>query len=170
MKYTRFEDLPVWQKAVELARAVYDMARAPAFRAHPGLRDQLERAALSVSNNIAEGFERGTTSELLAFLYIARGSSGEVRSMLCVMEGMDDFHALHPQLAALKLTAESCSRQIRGWSDNLQNSEIQRQRHLTDRSRQVFQQRKRRDEFMQELDRIRAETESARATGTAKTI
>ncbi|MEW6160429.1 MAG: four helix bundle protein [Verrucomicrobiota bacterium] len=51
------------------------------FKASRGFRDQLDRAGLSVSNNIAEGFERGTTNELLAFLYIARGSAGEVRSM-----------------------------------------------------------------------------------------
>src|SRR5205814_1549427 len=46
------------------------------------LRDQLQRAGLSISNNIAEGFERGSTSELLAYLYIARGSAGETRSGL----------------------------------------------------------------------------------------
>lgn len=82
MKYARFEDLPVWKGSTELARRVYVLTRTPFF-AQPGdLCDQLRRAALSVSNNIAEGFERGSTKELLMFLYIARGSVGEVRSML----------------------------------------------------------------------------------------
>jgi len=57
-------------------------------------RNHFERAVLSVTNNIAEGFERGTTNELLSFLYIARGSAGEVRSMLCLLERrpwMKDF-------------------------------------------------------------------------------
>jgi four helix bundle protein len=80
--YKRFEDLPVWQSAAELYDRTDDfLDRAPP-RMRPSFRDQLERAALSVSNNIAEGFERGTTNELLMFLYIARGSAGEVRSML----------------------------------------------------------------------------------------
>jgi four helix bundle protein len=87
MKYRRFEDLPVWQDSVELARKMYEFTAAEPLRRHRGLRDQLESAALSVSNNIAEGFERGTTKELLAFLYIARGSAGEVRSMLHVLNG-----------------------------------------------------------------------------------
>ncbi|HEV2492399.1 MAG TPA: four helix bundle protein [Terriglobia bacterium] len=51
----------------------------------------LLRRGVSVSNNIAEGFERGTTPELLTFLYIARGSAGEVRSMLCLIEGIPEF-------------------------------------------------------------------------------
>ena len=85
MTYETFEDLPVWQKAAEL----YDLAddfldHAPA-RLRPSFRDQLERAVVSVSNNIAEGFERGTTAELLQFIYIARGSAGEVRSMLSLL-------------------------------------------------------------------------------------
>ena len=58
------------------------MTEANERRLSFSLRDQLERAALSVSKNIAEGFERGTTNELLCFIYIARGSAGEVRSIL----------------------------------------------------------------------------------------
>jgi len=82
VKYTRFEDLPVWKSAIDLAVQIYFLTAQEEFRAQRGLRDQLERAVVSISNNIAEGFERGTTQELLTFLYIARGSSGEVRSML----------------------------------------------------------------------------------------
>ncbi len=82
MRYKRFEDLPVWNAAMELALRVYTLTRDRFFSQSGDLRDQLRRAALSVSNNIAEGFERGSTAELLAYLYIARGSAGEVRSML----------------------------------------------------------------------------------------
>ena len=86
MQYKSFEDLPVWQEAIELARSMYEFTALDPLRSHSGLRDQLEHATLSISNNIAEGFERGTTNELLAFLYIARGSTGEVRSMMRVLE------------------------------------------------------------------------------------
>ena len=82
MTYENFEELPVWQKAADLYEATEELLENEAFKATRGFRDQLDRAALSVSNNIAEGFERGTTNELIQFLYIARGSAGEVRSML----------------------------------------------------------------------------------------
>ena len=85
MRYKRFEDLPVWNAAIDLAIAIYSLNSRPEFNSRYSLRDQLERAAVSVSNNIAEGFERGRNNELLAFLYIARGSAGEVRSMLCLL-------------------------------------------------------------------------------------
>ena len=89
MKYERFEDLPVWKAAIDLAVRVYELTRNKFFSQPGDLRSQLRRAALSVSNNIAEGFERGSTAELLAFLYIARGSAGEVRSMLLFAERFD---------------------------------------------------------------------------------
>jgi four helix bundle protein len=147
MTYQRFEDLPVWQKAAELYEATEDLLENEAFKATHGFRDQLDRAALSVSNNIAEGFERGTTNELLAFLYIARGSAGEVRSMLTLkLRRADKRHwpaNLKSELSNLKSMAESCSRQIRGWADSLQNSEIKGQRHLTDKSRREDEQKKR---------------------------
>jgi hypothetical protein len=69
MKYDRFEKLPVWNTVLELAERVYRITRHGFFVQPGDLRNQLRRTALSVSNNIAEGFERGSTAELLAFLY-----------------------------------------------------------------------------------------------------
>lgn len=147
MTYERFEDLPVWQKAAELYELTEDLLETESLRATRGFRDQLDRAALSVSNNVAEGFERGTTNELLAFLYIARGSAGEVRSMLTLKlrraQKAGWSADLKSQISNLKSVAESCSRQLRGWADALQNSEIKGQRHLTDKSRRADEQKQR---------------------------
>jgi four helix bundle protein len=155
MTYQRFEDLPVWQEAARLYELTEDLLENASFPATRGFRDQLDRAALSVSNNIAEGFERGTTNELLAFLYIARGSAGEVRSMLCVKErraAKAGWTAdLKSQILHLKSTAESCSRQLRGWADSLQNSDIKGQRHLTNKSRREDDQKKRAAACQKEL-------------------
>ena len=154
MKYKRFEELPVWQAASELAVRTFGLGqKAPLLRCR-SLRDQIERAALSVSNNVAEGFERGTTNELLTFLYIARGSAGEVRSMLCVMERMEVFSDLKSEISNLKSLVEAISRQLRGWAQHLQDSPISGQRHLTTRSRQLEQARRGREEFLKELQAI----------------
>ena len=79
----RFEDLRIWQKARVLANEVYD---ALAECRDYGFRDQMQRAAVSSMNNIAEGFERRTSKDFGHFLDIAKGSSGEVRSMLYLAE------------------------------------------------------------------------------------
>jgi len=154
MKYSRFEDLPVWQAASDLSLRVFALGEKPALRRHRSLRDQIERAALSVSNNFAEGFERGTTPELLAFLYIARGSTGEVRSMLCVMERMSAFSDLKSEISNLKSLAEAISRQLRGWAQHLQDSPIRGQRYLTSKTREADQKRRDREEFLNELKAI----------------
>src|SRR6267143_4692351 len=107
MRYSRFEDLPVWNTAIELAVQVYELTSGPQFKSRYSLRDQIERSAVSVSNNIAEGFERGTNNELLAFIYIARGSAGEVRSMLCLLDRMPSFQEFSGDIKALKQKAES---------------------------------------------------------------
>src|SRR5688500_16864138 len=98
MTYQRFEDLPVWKAALDLALRADPFVRDRAFRRPGDLAGQLCRASLSISNNIAEGFERGTTPELLAFLYIARGSAGETRSMLHFCDRHPDFHHLKSQI------------------------------------------------------------------------
>ena len=155
MKYERFEQLPVWQAGIKLAGGVYAMTERPAFQKRYSLRDQIERAAVSVSNNIAEGFERGTTQEVLTFLYIARGSAGEVRSMLCLLETLAVFSDLKSEISDLKSLAESISRQLRAWADSLQNSAIKGQRYLTDKSRKTDQAKRERDEFFQTLELVR---------------
>jgi four helix bundle protein len=125
------------------------------FRGHVGTRNQLENTAVSVSNNIAEGFERGTTQELLTFIYISRGSSGEVRSMLHLLDRLPEFTNLRSEISDLRSKAESISRQLRAWADSLQNTEIRGTRYLTDKSRRIETQRKEREEFLKELEQIR---------------
>ncbi len=155
MTYDRFEQLPVWQAAIKLAQQIYSLTRRAVFRRERSLRDQIERAAVSISNNIAEGFERGTTQELLTFLYIARGSSGEVRSMLCLLEGIPEFTDLKSEISNLKLQAEGVSRQLRGWADSLQNSGIKGQRYLDETTRRRDRAIRERDEFLKKLEGIR---------------
>src|SRR5689334_22797039 len=105
MRYSRFEDLPAWNSAIDLAVHTYELTSKPEFDSRYSLRDQLERAAVSVSNNVAEGFERGTNKELLSFLYISRGSAGEVRSMLCLLDRIPTFQRLSTETTLLKKKA-----------------------------------------------------------------
>jgi four helix bundle protein len=154
VKYTRFEELPVWNAAIELAIRAFKLTSDRAFLRQRSLRDQLERAAVSVSNNIAEGFERGTTPELLTFLYIARGSAGEVRSMLCLFERMSAFGNLKSEISNLKSLAEGVSRQLRGWADSLQESPIRGQRYLNQKTRRVDRARRERELILEELRKI----------------
>jgi four helix bundle protein len=158
MKYDRFEQLPVWQAAIELAERVFRLTDNRAFRAKGDLANQLERAALSVSNNVAEGFERGTTSELITFLYYARGSAGEVRSMLRLCERLPYFAPtdLKSEISNLISLAESVSRQLRAWADSLQNSDIKGQRHLNEKARGQYERKQRADAFWRQLDELRA--------------
>jgi four helix bundle protein len=151
MKYSRFEELPVWNSAIELAVQTYSLAERPAFPRQGGLRDQMQRAAVSISNNIAEGFERGTTQELLTFLYIARGSAGEVRSMLCLLEKLPGGSDLKFEISNLRSLAENVSRQLRGWASKLQDGTIEGQRYLTEKSKRIDRNRRDRSEFIAEL-------------------
>lgn len=155
MTYERFEQLPVWQAAIKLGQRVYSLTKHRSFLRQRSLRDQIERAAVSVSNNIAEGFERGTMQELLTFLYIARGSAGEVRSMLCLIEGIPEFANLKSDISNLKLEAEGISRQLRAWADKLQNTGIKGQRYLDEKTRKREKALQDRQEFLRDLDQFR---------------
>jgi four helix bundle protein len=155
--YQRFEDLPVWRSAAELYDRTDDFIERAPPRLRHSFRDQLERAALSVSNNIAEGFERGTTNELLAFLYIARGSAGEVRSMLTLAGRRPYLSNFKSEISDLIKLAESCSRQLRAWADSLQNSAITGQRHLNDKSRVDYGKRRGRESGAMQFEQTLAQ-------------
>lgn len=86
MKIEKFEDIMAWQKSKELSLAIYEKFQ---HNRDFGFRDQLQRACVSVMNNIAEGFERSGDKEFKYFLFIAKGSCGEVRSMLHLALGLD---------------------------------------------------------------------------------
>jgi len=135
-KYQRFEDLPVWQEAARLYNAVLDLLEEPGVPLTPGFRNQLDRAALSVSNNVAEGFERSTTAELQSFIAIARGSSGEVRSMMAVVKERPKLKRCVGQLQRIRALAESCARQLTGWSGSIEKFPFEGRRHLPEKDRE----------------------------------
>lgn len=81
MKIDRFEDSIGWQKSKEMTLLLYEYTNVCKDHAY---NDQIRRASVSIMNNIAEGFERQTDKEFIQFLYIAKGSCGEVRSMLYI--------------------------------------------------------------------------------------
>ena len=155
MKYDRFEQLPVWLAAIDLAAAVYALTEKRPFLRRYSLRDQIERAAVSVSNNIAEGFERGTKQELLTFLYIARGSAGEVRSMLCLLQKLPVFAELESDILNLKSSAESVSRQLGAWIRTLRDSDLKGERYVNEKTRRTDQAAQERHKFLEELEHIR---------------
>jgi four helix bundle protein len=86
MRIERFEDLQCWQRAQELAVMIYEHFRdLKDF----SFKDQICRAAVSVSNNVAEGFDRGSNKDFLKFLYIARASNSEVKSMIYLAQKLN---------------------------------------------------------------------------------
>jgi four helix bundle protein len=155
MTYERFEDTPAWQAAIALAHAVFDLVEDRSFAGLGDLRNQLQRASLSISNNIAEGFERGATNELVSFLYISRGSAGETRSALAFARERRSLAHLRTRIIELIPQAEGVSRQLRGWANSLQNSDIAGQRRMTDQTQQQYRQRQRSENFLRKLDELR---------------
>jgi four helix bundle protein len=134
-KYERFEQLPVWQEAARLYNTVLDLLEEPGVPLTPGFRNQLDRASLSISNNVAEGFERSTTNELLSFIAIARGSAGEVRSMMAVVKDRPKLKRYLSSLQRIRAQAESCARQLTGWAGAVDKLPFEGRRHLPQQQR-----------------------------------
>ena len=86
MKFNRFEDIIAWQKAKEMTVSIYNLFD---LNKDYSFKDQIQRASVSIMNNIAEGFERKSNNEFKHFLFIAKGSCGEVRSMLILAKELN---------------------------------------------------------------------------------
>lgn len=89
MLVKNFEDLEIWKEARRLTGEIYRLTKGEKFAKDFGLSNQIQRAAVSIMSNIAKGFERGGNQEFVQFLYIAKGSCGEVRSQLYVALDQD---------------------------------------------------------------------------------
>jgi len=126
----QFEDILAWQKARELTREVYKALQNCNDR---GFKDQIQRASVSVMSNIAEGFESGTKQEFLNYLYIAKGSAGEVRAQLYAAYdigylNLETFKLLNP-------LALSCSRLIALFIKGLKVSEFKGLQHKREKTK-----------------------------------
>jgi four helix bundle protein len=146
-KYERFEELPVWQEAARLYNTVLDLLEEPGVPLTSGFRNQLDRASLSISNNVAEGFERSTTSELLSFIAIARGSSGEVRSMMAVVKDRPKLKCYLSALQRIRSLAESCARQLTGWAGAVDKLPFEGKRHMPQQQRSQRESARKADEY-----------------------
>jgi four helix bundle protein len=119
---TRFEDIEAWKRARELRKAIYGCTKVGEFARDFGLRDQIRRAAQSVTSNIAEGFEREGNKEFLQFLSNAKGSCGEVRDQLYT--ALDEKYVTESQFKMLYQNTVELSRLIAGFMRYLRSPEI----------------------------------------------
>jgi len=111
-KINKFEDLIAWQKARELTKEIYTVTRQGDFARDYGLAGQMQRAAVSIMSNVAEGFERGGRGEFQQFLSIAKASCAELRSQLYV--GLDIGYLDQNRFSKLLEQAEEVGRIIGG--------------------------------------------------------
>ncbi len=164
--FKSFEDLSVWNKAIDLAVRVFEMTATGGLNGYAGLRDQIERAAVSVSNNIAEGFDRGTHEELLTFLYYSRGSLAEVRSMLHLLNRIPGADRLGPYVDDLLVMNDSVSRQLGAWIASLKDSPNRGPRHQNTATRTREENLRRSQVFLEELERIKNRRKEPPTTDT----
>jgi four helix bundle protein len=109
----QFEDMEVWQAAKQVVIEVYRLAREGALSKDYGFKDQLQRAAVSIMTNIAEGYERGGNRELLQYLHIAKGSAAATRSLVHVAKDLG--YLSEDQRAGMLDRLVSVGRQLGGF-------------------------------------------------------
>lgn len=122
-----FEELNVWQNARDLIKLIYNFTKKDKFSKDYSLIDQIRRASVSIMSNIAEGFERGSNKEFIQFLYIAKGSCGEVRSQLYV--AFDQQYISEEYSSKAKQECEKLSAMVSNLIRYLGTKDARRQKH-----------------------------------------
>lgn len=118
-KIERFEEIKSWQKGRALCQLVYRLTTDGPFRRDFGLRDQMRRASVSVISNIAEGFESQNNRTFVRFLYIAKGSAGEVRAQAYV--ALDQGYITQPEFDEIIALSTEISRLLSKFIAYLKN-------------------------------------------------
>jgi four helix bundle protein len=121
-KIQKFEDILAWQKARELTREVDAHSKTGAFAKDFGLRDQIQRASVSIMGNVAEGYDRGGDKEFIQFLSVSKGSCGEVKSHLYV--ALDQQYINPTQFNQLYNSADEVGRLLAGFMAYLKQSDL----------------------------------------------
>lgn len=119
-KVEKFEDLIAWQKARILTKEIYVFTRRGALARDKNLTNQLQRSAISVMSNIAEGFERGRRTEFHQFTSVAKSSCGELRSQLYT--AFDVGYLAKTEFKQLMLLAEELGRILGGLRASLEKA------------------------------------------------
>jgi four helix bundle protein len=132
MTVQNFEDLNVWKQARLLIQEVYRLTKTEKFSRDFGLRDQIQRAAISVMSNIAEGFERGGNQEFSQFLYVAKASCGEVRSQLYV--ALDQGYVTHDETEKLRQSFKRLAGMISNLIAYMRQSEMRGEKFIRSKS------------------------------------
>jgi four helix bundle protein len=120
-KFNSFEDINSWKKARLFNRRIYEVTDGVIFRKDYDLVRQIRRASISISSNIAEGFERNSDKEFIYFLYVAKASSGEVRSQLYL--ALDLKYITIEEFEELFESISNISKLISGFIKYLNNSQ-----------------------------------------------
>ena len=124
----KYEEIESWQEGRELVRKIYQLTRSGEFSKDWGLKDQIQRAAVSICSNIAEGFERSGNKEFSNFLWIAKGSAGEVSSQL--YHAKDLGYISESQFSELYTMTEAIRGKIYNFIKSLKNSPYSGQRNI----------------------------------------
>ena len=115
-----FEETELWQDAMALCTRIYFITHKSGLDKDFGLKDQIRRSAVSVPSNISEGFERGSNKQLIYFLYIAKGSCGELRTQIQIAHNLEYIEPI--EFNELKEKTNSISKQIAGFIKYLEQN------------------------------------------------
>lgn len=125
-----FEEMAMWKRSRDLVKFIYRISKNKEFCKDFSLTDQIRRAAVSVMSNVAEGFERGSNTEFIQFLYIAKGSAGEVRTQLYA--ALDQSYISAEEFKAGRELCTDISGQISGLIHYLKGSRLKGEKFKTE--------------------------------------